>query len=238
MTEIWKDIEFIDNGEVYDYVGLYQISNYGNVKSLDRIDASGHKIKGKIMKCKPNKNGYKNVNLYKNGKSKRFQVHRLVAHMFVENPNPTEFNVVNHMDENPSNCRYDNLEWCDTLYNVRYSLEKHYEERQQKLAKVHKEFSEEAKQKISDKLKYRTFTEEHRQKLSEKAKLRTGAKSPNSKKVKCIETGQIFDTVKETTKQMGVSRYYIINCCEGNIDKCSRGYHWEYIKEEGEAQSC
>lgn len=77
MQEIWKDI--------VGYEGLYQISNLGNVKSLK---------KDKIRKPCINPNGYKMVNLYKNGISKNILVNRLVAKAFI--PNPNDYPVVNH----------------------------------------------------------------------------------------------------------------------------------------------
>lgn len=77
MQETWKDI--------VGYEGLYQISNLGNVKSLK---------KDKIRKPCINPNGYKMVNLYKNGISKNILVNRLVAKAFI--PNPNDYPVVNH----------------------------------------------------------------------------------------------------------------------------------------------
>lgn len=64
------------------------------------------------------KDGYLKVILYKNGKPKSFQVHRLVASAFIENP--LNLSEVNHRDENPSNNRVENLEWCTRKYNMNY----------------------------------------------------------------------------------------------------------------------
>ena len=51
MEEIWKDIKFTDtDGKEYDYTGYYQVSNIGRVRSLDRVDSRGRKIKGKMLK--------------------------------------------------------------------------------------------------------------------------------------------------------------------------------------------
>lgn len=117
--EIWKDIE--------GYEGLYQISNLGRVKSLERwVTANWGKtkklskqlIKEKIRKISYNSNGYALVVLAKQGKNKTYLLHRLVASAFVDNPN--NLTIVNHKDENPSNNRYDNLEWCDYTYNNTY----------------------------------------------------------------------------------------------------------------------
>ena len=108
MTEIWKDI----NG----YEGLYQVSNFGNVKSL-------HKYAGRtdrILSPGKTKRGYLGVYLFKNGKGKSLYVHRLVAQAFI--PNPNDLSEVNHIDEDKHNNRVDNLEWCDRQYNVEYSM--------------------------------------------------------------------------------------------------------------------
>lgn len=111
--EEWKDID--------GYEELYQVSNYGRVKSFDRwvIGKSNSKrfIKGKILKTVGN-NGYQHVLLCKNGKWKWFYVHRLVAQAFI--PNPYNLPEINHRDECKTNNFYVNLEWCDRVYNLTY----------------------------------------------------------------------------------------------------------------------
>lgn len=106
MTEIWRDIK--------DYEGLYQVSNFGSVKSLNY----NHTGKEKILSTGKVSGGYLSVQLYKNGKGKMYSVHRLVAQAFI--PNPLNLPQVNHKDENPSNNHVDNLEWCDQKYNNNY----------------------------------------------------------------------------------------------------------------------
>ena len=85
------------------------------------VTSDGH-ILGKRKKSYliPIKNslGYQRVSLVKNGKVKNFLIHRLVAAAFL--PNPNDFPCVNHKDENPSNNRVENLEWCTTAYNNAY----------------------------------------------------------------------------------------------------------------------
>lgn len=99
--EIWKAIE--------GYEGLYEISNYGRVKSLKR--------KRILKQCLTYK-GYCCIGLYKNNKFKSFLVHRLVAMAFIQNPN--KFPIINHKDENKANNHVDNLEWCTHKYNTNY----------------------------------------------------------------------------------------------------------------------
>lgn len=114
MQEIWKDIK--------GYEGLYQISNFGRVKSLDHLKRWGAKTilhKGKILKQQIIKtNGYFSVALSKKSKAKRYLVHRLVAQAFVENLK--NYNVINHKDENKLNNNATNLEWCSYNYNNNY----------------------------------------------------------------------------------------------------------------------
>lgn len=114
MEEIWKDIK--------EYEGLYQVSNLGRVRSLDRIintEQGKRKILGKIRKTrKDSRRFYLLVDLSKNNKTKTFLVHRLVALSFINNPN--NLPQINHKDENKENNFIKNLEWCDLSYNQNY----------------------------------------------------------------------------------------------------------------------
>ena len=103
MTEEWKDIK--------DYEGLYQVSNWGRMMSLNYRKTG----KSKLMKLMKNKKGYLTVVFHKNGEYKRYLVHRLVAEHFI--PNPDNLPQVNHLDEDKTNNSVDNLEWCDNKEN-------------------------------------------------------------------------------------------------------------------------
>lgn len=102
MREMWKD--------VVGYENEYQVSNRGNVKSLN------YKGKGKerILKKTVSPQGYEVVGIH--GKLKT--VHRLVADAFIENPH--NYPQINHIDENKTNNCADNLEWCTAFYNINY----------------------------------------------------------------------------------------------------------------------
>lgn len=105
MDEIWKD--------VVGYEGLYQVSNYGRIKSLYNYKRNGTNILTPRYK-----HGYYQIGLRKNKKRKWLAVHRLVAKAFI--PNPENLPCVNHKDENKTNnCVY-NLEWCTHSYNNTY----------------------------------------------------------------------------------------------------------------------
>ena len=97
--EIWKDIK--------DFEGFYQVSNFGNVRSCNRI-VNKQFLKGEIRKPRL-KNDYYRIALQKNMKRKEFGVHNLVAIMFIDNPENKP--IVNHKDGNKQNNHVDNLEW-------------------------------------------------------------------------------------------------------------------------------
>ena len=113
MEEIWKDIQ--------GYEGIYQVSNYGEVRSLDRIEqcnGTERLRKGRTMLPRKIKDGYLSVGLRNGSRQKGKLVHRLVAEAFIRNPN--NLPEVNHKDENKENNSVENLEWCDAAYNIRY----------------------------------------------------------------------------------------------------------------------
>lgn len=112
MTTEYKDIP--------GYEGLYQISNTGLVLSLPKGDGNGHKLR--VLKpdlIVRNHTTYHRVTLCKEGKTKRYQVHRLVAESFI--PNPENKSIVNHKDNNGQNNNKDNLEWSTFKENMEHS---------------------------------------------------------------------------------------------------------------------
>lgn len=123
--EIWRPIK--------GYEDYYDVSSYGNVRSVDRLvtysDGRKHLHKGRILSPEKNRCGYLFCVLCKNSKQKSSKVHRLVAEAFL--PNPDNLPEVNHKDENKANNCVENLEWCTRSYNVNYgtaiqrSVEKH-----------------------------------------------------------------------------------------------------------------
>ena len=173
--EFWRDIR--------GFEGIYQVSDLGNVRSLNY-----HKT-GEVseIKQKLDRGGYRTVHLRNGvGNGKFLKVHRLVADAFIENPFPEKWDQVNHIDEDKTNNRVENLEWCDYEYNNNYGTKN---------------------QRIS---------------IS-----KTNGKT--SKKVLCVETGEIFPSANEVTRLKGYSQGNISSCCRGEM-KSAYGYHWKYIE--------
>jgi len=104
--EIWK--------EVKGYEGIYEVSNIGRVRSLDRtrkaLNNSIAKVKGQMLIPGRAKSGYFTVSLCKDGKGKSFTVHQLVAIAFLNHIPNRYKNIVDHKDNVPSNNCVDNLQ--------------------------------------------------------------------------------------------------------------------------------
>lgn len=121
MKEIWKDLVFKENEIIHDYKGIYIISNMGNIKRLEKINKdkrSKEKIKEHYIYGTNDKN-YRIVKLYKNGKYERKLIHRLVAFVFI--PNPQKKPYINHKNGKRDDNRVSNLEWCTQLENNQHA---------------------------------------------------------------------------------------------------------------------
>ena len=117
LGEIWKPVK--------GWESLYEVSNFGRVRSFDRKVQTG--IKNHQYRLVPSqfitlredsKTGYVRVCLTRNNKSSQHYLHRLVAEAFI--PNPNNLPCVNHKNEMKWDCRVENLEWCSYSYNVSY----------------------------------------------------------------------------------------------------------------------
>ena len=125
--EIWK--------EVKGFEGIYQVSDFGRVKSLERkslVRGGAYKtVKTKIIKNSLDNKGYQRVNLCHKGEKKTILVHRLVCLMFLENPKNKR--TVNHKNGIPTDNRLTNLEWATDKENMdhsRYILNNTYNDRE------------------------------------------------------------------------------------------------------------
>ncbi len=113
--EVWKDIK--------GYEGLYQVSNFGRVKSLPRFRIGKSNslvpINESIMKDTISNRGYNIISLCKNGKYKTLTIHSLVAKAFI--PNSENLPEVNHKDGDKTNNNDWNLEWVTSSENKKHA---------------------------------------------------------------------------------------------------------------------
>lgn len=195
MEEIWCDIS--------DYKGLYQVSTLGRVRSLDRIiyDQGRHWFQnGKILKASSQKSGYLFVTLSKAGKAKQYRVHRLVAQAFI--PNPSKLPQVNHKDEDVTNNKVENLEWCTAKYNLNYG------NHNQNVAKTLKQH------------KYQKIAIENGRKAS----------TPVLKFTLDGKFLEKYSSQVEAAKNNNIRQGSVSNCCRGKV-KQVKGYIYKYLEE-------
>lgn len=194
--EQWRDIK--------DYEGLYQVSNYGNVRSLDRIikystkEGKGRSmlIKGTILKPLKINSGYLRVNLSKNNKVSMYLIHRLVAEAFIEKDNGCEY--VNHKNENKTDNRAANLEWVSFIENIRYGTGA-------KRGHSNRDYS---------------WFHEHR-----------GSKSPSAKPIIQLDkngnTLRVWPCAKDAARELGVCYTSICDASRGRRGFAG-GFKWKY----------
>ncbi len=198
----------IEEWQSLDFMGYpdYEISTLGRVKSLKFG-------KEKIMKPNKNHDGYLFLKLSKNGKMKKFSVHKLVALSFIPNENPIEKTEINHIDENKENNCANNLCWITHKENCNYGT------RNERVSKAHKgkPKSEEHKQKMSKARKGKPKSEEHKQKLSKSI-------------LQYTLSGEFireFDSIKSASEELNLNKANICNCCKGKR-KFAGGFIWKY----------
>ena len=193
--EIYKNFSLEDMaGEiwlpVFGYEGLYEVSSYGRVKSLNY---SGCKGKERIMKQTFNGNDYLIVCLKKDGKMKTNLIHRLVAQTFIENIGDKP--CVDHISTVKTDNRVENL-----------SFVTHKENNNNELTKKH----------LSEGHKGRVVSEETRKKLSEANKGRNNSSYKGF--IALFPDGNITEEMmmKELEEMLGVSSTVIINIVKSN----------------------
>lgn len=113
--EVWKDIQ--------GYEDKYQVSNYGRVRSKERVVDRGKygllEVHAKNLTARQKENGYLIVGLYSHNKGKNAYIHRLVAKAFI--PNPDNLPTVNHKDGNKKHNFVSNLEWTSYSDNNKHA---------------------------------------------------------------------------------------------------------------------
>lgn len=115
--EEWKSVK--------GFNGIYEVSDWGNVRTKEHYAISGkggkvHFYPSKIKAQQKTKSGYMVVGLMCGSKAKPVRVHQLVAMAFIPNNDPTNKTQINHKDENKENNCVWNLEWCTSKYNCNY----------------------------------------------------------------------------------------------------------------------
>ena len=213
-NEIWKPIK--------DYEGLYEISNLGRVRSLDRevVNSVGRKqyYKGKILKGGKLR-GYLRVTLFdKNKKRKTFQVHVLVAHAFVDGW--FEGAEIDHINTIRDDNRSENLKWVTHTENMNNPSTKKKLSECQIGEKNHRYGKE--------------LSEDHKRKLIEVNTGRYGKLHPNSKSVVQISLDykviKIWDAAREAEREVGYDHTGISACCKGKL-KTYKGFKWMYYTD-------
>lgn len=204
--EIWKDI--------LNYEGLYQVSNYGNIKSLNRINRNGKTVHEKILSQAKSTSGYLQVNLSKDNEVKIFQVHRLVAVAFIDNPDNKP--QVDHIDNNKHNNHVKNLRWVTGKENMENVITKITLSNRPR-----RKLSEEHKEKISNGLKGRVVSEYTREKLSKASKGRKVKEESIIKRVEkckkpviCLNDNKKYGSVKEASIYYDIDQSGIIRVCK------------------------
>lgn len=194
QEEVWKDIE--------GYEGVYQVSTYGRVKSLDRYilksDGVTSFVKGRILVLAIDKDGYTRIGLCVSNIKKYVYIHRLVAQTFILNPN--NLPKINHKDMSPNikegvpvNNYVENLEWCTNQYNNTYG------NRLEKFSKTMRE-----------------------------RKHINGGRTVYQYDLD-YNLIKVWNTVLSIEKELGFCESSIRRCCYAKIKQCY-GYIWSYDK--------
>jgi hypothetical protein len=215
--EVWKDVE--------GYEGIYQISNYGRVKSLERnikrSDGGSFYFAQRILKYKKSR-GYDSIGLFKGRKEgKYFRVARLVGAAFI--PNPENKPQINHKDENRHNNMASNLEWCTCKYNSNYgNHNKNLSESKKRRYKEDSEFAEKMR---------RVLAENHKKESWKIAQRKAQMVSSNCNPVIQLSLDGKFikryHSQSEAYRQTGIPVQNIGQACLKRI-RHAGGYKWEY----------
>lgn len=169
QNEIWKP--------VVGYEGLYEISSYGNVRSLDRfINVRGHIHKRKSRPMKVCCGRYKMIRLSKDSKVYTVNIHRLIADAFI--PNPQNKPQVNHINGVKTDNRIENLEWVTCSANIQHAydngLKKAVNGSRHYLSKLTDEIVSDIKRRIRNKEQIQSISNHYGVHQSSISKIKSG----------------------------------------------------------------
>ena len=206
---IWKD--------VIGYEGLYQISNYGEIKSYEIVDSLGRVRPSTILKYSYDKDGYAHCNLSCNGKHRKYTVHRLVATAFI--PNTENKPTIDHINGDKTDNRVSNLRWATHKENSNNENTKVTGENHHNYGKI---TPIEVREKISKSNLGKTFTSEQKLKMSQNR--------PHKSISQYTLDGifiQSFNSIKEASEKLMLRKAGICNCLKGRYTHCG-GFKFKY----------
>ena len=189
MEEIWKNIEGYPN---------YQVSNMGRVK---RLSTGYYRRTEKILKPQLQNNGYLHIKLSQKDKTKCILVHRLIAQVFI--PNPNNLPQVNHINEDKTDNRVENLEWCDRKYNINYG---------NGISKRVKTNKENGTYKKIGEINYKNFSKSILQFSKDNSFIRR------------------WDCIMDVQRELGYDNKQICSCLK-NRQKTAKGFKWVYADD-------
>lgn len=211
----------------------YEVSNLGRIRRTKNN-------RTKYLKPEVLKKGYLRVSIWENGVRKRMLVHRLVAQMFIPNKDKTKTQI-DHINNNTSDNRVENLRWVTPKENIQHSIEqgrfvteikikalKNIRMTDDRLKKLKKQgFKKGNIPWNKGKKGLQTHTEEW--KLQAKIRQKELMKKRQTPVI-CVETGEIFESQAEASKQKNISQGNIGSCLKGKR-QVAGGYHWKYERE-------
>lgn len=238
MKEIWKD--------VIGYEGLYQVSNFGNVRSVDRVihlsNGQSRFVPGKTKVLRKNNQGYSVVGLYDKDRQKAALVHRLVATAHI--PNPEGKPCIDHIDGNRTNNNVDNLRWCTQKENCENPITLNRFREKVKRGEEHhcygKPRPKEAIEKFSRTMKSKVHTIEEHESLVMWAKTCRKVRGGEHPKARRIEQYSLdgkllrtWDSIADAARFYGKRDTLISQNLRG-VGKTAFGYIWKYASENEE----
>ena len=205
--EVWKDIE--------GYESIYQVSNFGRIKSLYYTNNKTKKKyrRDKILKQQQTKQGYMTIRLSKDGIDKTYSVHRIVAKTFILNPNNKD--EVNHVDGHKENNCVSNLEWVTRKENQLHAYRNGLQRQTPRMREHSIELG-----KLYGKINGAKTGKENIKKAIESRKLKINQYSRVGQYIKT------WESISEAARNTGTYKSNICSCIKGRIGSAG-GYKWE-----------